>query len=152
MGSANRVAGAFLGAGRMVVVIWIAYSFLGVLDADLRKAGFRVRAEESKLYQLAVEENALRLAFGSSLHHLRTALERVSLGNPRHPDAIDDVARDPRLQAISKDPTIKHWLESEDLHALRSGNVLSLITDSEVTRALDRVAPASAGEVAGKEP
>jgi hypothetical protein len=145
----DRVSGALLGAGRMIVLIWVAYSILAIFDEDLRKVGLRVKAEDSKLYQLANQNNALRLAFGPGIHQLRAAVERLSAAKSRHLNALDAVASDPRFVAAAKDPSVKRWLAEEDLHLLTHSNVLSLITDSTMANALANPAQVQPAAVAG---
>lgn len=130
----DRAIGAFVGAGKWAVLIWIMLSGVALVLRPLQERGHLLGVSQSELYQQAYQHNAFALIWKQDLERLDSALKRLNqkqtVQGPRQQAAADALAKDGRIQKLMQDGTIQNAFRQGNIRALlESPELLSVITD-----------------------
>jgi len=158
----DRALGAFLGAGKVAAVAWVALSALAFVEDNVQVAGGKLGisprssiafgiARRWNLFSAPVFAQAADLARVQQAFRSPELFERVA-GDP----AVAALEKNPRFRAVFADPEAKAALERGDTVALlKCNSVHKLLQDPEalaqlasLRAALDRSQPGTSNGLA----
>ncbi|MBI4350353.1 MAG: CvpA family protein [Elusimicrobia bacterium] len=135
----DRVAGIFLGAGKVAVIAWVALAavlaFEGPLAQHFPGAGAALDASSAAAFTR--KHSLFESALPAALDRFRAAA--AMRDDPRLAEALRD---DPALRAIFNDPALKLALEKGDTSALLENPQLrKLLADPELVKKIEEMTP-----------
>jgi uncharacterized membrane protein required for colicin V production len=130
LGTANRLAGAALGATKFSLYVWLALSLLSMLAPRIQTPDQAARLEASRAYRLARDHNALGFLLREELALLDRVVNEVGSGSGRAGPAVAALARNAHLQAVARDESLRTAVAEGDLATIvRSPDVLAFVLD-----------------------
>lgn len=134
----DHALGFILGAGKVLIVVYVLLCALTFLDDNVTVAGRQlgVASRESQAFALARRYNLFERAQVGAVKDLRSLTDAMR-GAARDPRRAERLEKDPAFRALQDDPKVRRVLEDPAVvEAARRGDVAALLAHEGVQRLL----------------
>ena len=134
----DHALGFILGAGKVLIVVYVLLCALTFLDDNVTVAGRQlgVASRESQAFALARRFNLFERAQVGAVKDLRSLTDAMR-GAARDPRRAERLEKDPAFRALQDDPKVRRVLEDPAVvEAARRGDVAALLAHEGVQRLL----------------